>query len=208
MPRSLWYLFPPGDTHVPFFTSTLDPSVPDVTYHIYIKRDPAGGRAELHYYKAKSDAKIGPGEGERQTLYVLKASKEKRFQIPSTTLHRASEFTTPCVQVLIAGVRLRFFSGGHDLMQTGRAMQFHNGSGSVIREEPDRRDRKGWGPRRFRYGGRQFVWVTEGGNEGVPQTLYEVGEGMAEGREQDWEEGAQDCGCRRWQQQEVVLGGA
>ncbi len=35
-------------------------------------------------------------------------------------------------------------------------------------------EKTGWGPRRFTYGGREFVWETENKNEWQPQALYEA----------------------------------
>jgi hypothetical protein len=156
---------------VPFYTPTLDPRLPPYSFHVYVGADPAFTQ-QIIYFKAKSagDDKI-PGS-ERQTLYVLQARKRPRYQIPLTTFHRSSEFTTPCIQVAVTGVKMGYSK--YDTMLKGRPMQFYTSTPRVIREEPDRLDKKGWGPRRFTYGGRQFAWVTESNDEGMPQSLYEI----------------------------------
>jgi hypothetical protein len=153
-------------TPVPPYTPTLDPNLPVLSYHIYVSREPWTIGGHLYYYKVKS------ATDDRQTLYVLQAHKRYLHQISTTTLHRSAEFTNVCVQATITGVRPR--SNHIALRLKGRPMQFYTPSSRVIREEPDRLEKTGWGPRRFTYGGRQFVWETEDKNEWRPQALYEV----------------------------------
>lgn len=125
--------------------------------------------SNLYYFKVKSDTPV------HQTLYVLQAPKRSRYQIQQTTLHRSTEFLNPCARVLITPVRTT------DALRPeywkGRPLQVFGLTGRPVTEQPDRLERVGWGPRRFSYGGRNFVWMTESGNgkdEYPPQTLYEV----------------------------------
>jgi hypothetical protein len=151
---------------VPYYTPTLDPDLPAISYHIYISKESMIVGGHVYYLKAKS------ATDDRQTLYVLQAHKPSRYQMSTATLHRSAEFTNPCVRVAITGVKPSTDRVGSRLK--GRPMQFRTPSPRVIVEKPDRLERQGWGPRRFSYGGRQFVWETEDKNEWHPQTLYEV----------------------------------
>jgi hypothetical protein len=152
---------------VPLYTPTLDASLANETYPIYMSVEPTFLQGNIYYLKIKT-----PTE-DHQTLYVLQARKRPRYQIGLATLHRATEFTSPCVQVAITGVRPSSIDK-HITAVKGRPMAFYTMSSRVINEDPDRLERRGWGNRRFTYAGRQFVWETEGGNEARPQTLHEV----------------------------------
>jgi len=152
---------------VPLYTPTLDATLPDETYHVYGSGEATFLQGNIYYLKVKS-----PTE-DRQTLYVLQAQKRPHYQIGLATLHRATEFTSPCVQVAITGVRPSSLDR-HLTAAKGRPMALYTASSRVINEDPDRLERRGWGNRRFRYAGRQFVWETEEKNEARPQTLHEV----------------------------------
>jgi hypothetical protein len=144
---------------VPFYTATLDPNLPVLSYHIYVGRELTDD-GQRCYFKVKS------ATNDRQTLYVLQAETHHRHIIPTMTLHRSAEFTDTCVGVTTTAAALS--------SDRGRPIQFHTLSPRIIREELDRPGQGGWSPRRFTYGGRQFVWETENRNERQPQTLYEV----------------------------------
>lgn len=85
----------------------------------------------LFYFKAKS------ATDDRQTLYVLQVPKRHRYQMNMATLHRAAEFTNPCVQVLISGVEISSFNDKLGDAMKGRPMQFYTASPRPIREDPD-----------------------------------------------------------------------
>lgn len=144
---------------VPFYTKTLDPALPPIAYKIDVTADAAYTQA-ITYYKVKL------ATDETQTLYLIQIRKKHRYQIPLAMFHRSSEFTKPCIQT----------TPRHDkyaTMRKGRAFQHYTMSSRVIEEKPDRVENKSWDPRRFTYGGRQFVWVM-GKGEMHPQELYEV----------------------------------
>lgn len=148
---------------VPFYTPTLDASLPNETYHIYSSAETVFLTGRIFYLKAKS------ATDEKQTLYVLQARKAPRCQIPLATLHRSTEFLTPCVQVQIQPVN--FGNSAYSCI-TGRAFTLHTLSKRAIVELPDRHE-KPWANRRFSYAGRQFVW--EAGEAPLDgETLYEV----------------------------------
>lgn len=90
--------------------------------------------------------------------------------MPLVTLHRATEFTTPCVQVQIEPVRPEQ-STSYALLK-GRSLTLYGPSAQPIVEKQDRRE-KPWGFRRFMFAGREFVWETSK-NPYAPDTLYEV----------------------------------
>ena len=150
---------------VPFYTPTLDPAFPDVTYNIYLKPDGSSQQKYLYYYNVKLAT-----DGDSQTLYVLKIPKRLRQQIPITTFHRSSELMNACIETTITPVVTGLTE--HSAYKKGRPMEFSTSS-SYIEEQPDQLESNSWGPRRFTYGGRQFVWISEK-DESHPQTLYEV----------------------------------
>lgn len=102
---------------------------------------------------------------------MLQARKHHRYQIPLATLHRATEFTTPCVQVKIEPVKPEK-STSYALLK-GRSLELYGPSPRPILEKQDRVERV-WGFRRFLFAGREFVWETVKGDPFCPDTLYEV----------------------------------
>ena len=153
-------------TPAPFFTPTLDENLPKSTYHIYRDGDWVPFQHTQFYFTVQSDT------DDPQTLYTFKAIKPRKRQIRETTFHRVADFTSPCVRALVAPIQQD--RGKPVNAITGRPIDFHTLSSRVIREEPDRLDKPSWGPRRFTYAGRQFVWETEKKNHIDPQTLHEV----------------------------------
>lgn len=117
------------------------------------------------YFKAKSETE------DRQTLYVLQALKRFRYQINVATLHRATEFTSPCVQVLVDSVRPDRSSLVSAMK--GRGFRIADMSKRLIYERQDRTGERDWGSRRFQWAGREFVWETSK-NPYHFDTLYEV----------------------------------
>lgn len=148
---------------VALYTPTLDPTLPDVTYNISMKAD-VQQQQNLYYYKVKL------ATDDRQTLYVLKVTKRRGYQIPIAMFHRSSEFMNSCIQITITPVAPQVYE--FPLRSKGRPMELSTSS-RVIKEQPDQLEHDSWGLRRFTYGGRQFVWISEK-NESHPQMLYEV----------------------------------
>lgn len=160
----------PGFQHllqnpVPAYTPTLDLSLPKVTYHIYNSIENAFPAGRMCYFKAKS------ATDDRQTLYVLQALKRFRYQINVATLHRATEFTSPCVQVAIDAVQPDRSS--LVAAMKGRGFRMAGMSRRLIHECQDRERERDWGFRRFHWAGREFVWETSK-NPYHFDRLYEV----------------------------------
>lgn len=155
-------------TPVPYYSPTLPSKEPATVYHISVSQEKFKVGSFMYYIKVKSDTP------ERQTLYTLQAHKRTKHSIDKTSLYRATEFTKRCQKVVVTPVKPGFTEIEDSFK--GRPMTVYNDMGGRIEEQPDRLEKPGWGPRRFVYGGRNFVWVTEGTNEWVPQTLYEVSE--------------------------------
>jgi len=121
---------------------------------------------------ASAADKVAASEDDRQTLYVLKAVKENHYQIPLTTFHRAAEFTTPCITVRVTPIRPSPDKFGSKFK--GRSLHFYSALSRCIQEEPDRLERQDWCPRRFSYGGRQFVWDKDPESKLRSSALFEV----------------------------------
>lgn len=151
---------------MPAYTPTLDTSLPTVTYHIYSSGEAVFPTGHIFYFKVKSAADKEGG----QTLWVLQAAKRRRYQIGLATLHRSTDFTTPCVQVQIDPVKPERHSSIAILK--GRSQTLFCASPRPILERQDRVERD-WGYRRFHFAGREFVWETQK-NPFTPDTLFEV----------------------------------
>lgn len=151
---------------VPAYTPTLDFSQPNITYHIYNSTEGAFPAGFMCYFKAKSATE------DRQTMYVLQALKRHRYQINLATLHRATEFTTPCVQVGIDPVT-PVYNNSLATMLKGRNLRMAGMSKRLIHERQDRQGERDWGSRRFEWAGREFVWQTSK-NPYHFDTLHEV----------------------------------
>lgn len=135
-----------------------------MAYHIYSSGEAVFPTGHIFYFKAKT------ATADRQTLYVLQAPKKHRYQIPLVTLHRATEFTMPCVQVKIEAVKPEQHAS-YALLK-GRSLTLYGSSSRPVFEKQDRVERQ-WGFRRFHFAGREFVWETQK-NPYCPDTLYEV----------------------------------
>jgi hypothetical protein len=98
-----------------------------------------------------------------QTHYIAEANFVHNRQLTELKLYRVPEYDyNPCVTVAIASVT----PGGQYDTRTGLkgrpiGLTSTSLSGQQIVEQPDRLERAYWGPRRFAYGGRQFVWKPE-----------------------------------------------
>ncbi|CAH0021540.1 unnamed protein product [Clonostachys rhizophaga] len=133
---------------IPFYTPALDKSAPDTVFHVYISSENVFTSGRWYYFKVK-DA------DERQTLYVLQGLKRRRYQVSQTVLSRATEFTSPCVQTIVNPVQSTGSSldGG-----IGRQLTHYTSSPIPVVDKPDRNKHVLWTPRRFTWGGRNFVW--------------------------------------------------
>jgi hypothetical protein len=133
---------------IPFYTPTLDKTEPEIQFHMYMSSENIFTSGRWFYFKVKDSS-------ERQTLYVLQGLKRRRYQVSQTLLSRATEFTSPCVQTIVTPVQ----STGSKLDGgIGRQLTHITSSGLPVVDKPDRTKHVEWEPRRFTWGGRQFVW--------------------------------------------------
>jgi hypothetical protein len=146
--------------------STLTPT----TYHIHHSVEPKGYLSGyFHYMKAKDPVT-------QQTRYVLRAHKARRRQIHEAAFLRSSEYAgPPAIKITIVPVDVRKTGGSGSGSLYGRNMILQSAMG-VVEETVDRQLKPSWGPRRFSYGGRQFVWKERSGISNVmaPEDLWEV----------------------------------
>jgi hypothetical protein len=100
----------------------------------------------------------------KNIIYIYETRYQHRMQINQGHLYRASEYPEYCVDVIIAPINA--YAGWNMVAksgQRGRPIGLTSvilGTHQVV-ENPDRKERLPWGPRRFLYGGRQFVWRQE-----------------------------------------------
>jgi hypothetical protein len=133
---------------IPFYTPVLDKTQPEIKFHVYLSSENVFTSGRWYYFKVKDSS-------ERQILYVLQGLKRHRYQVTQTTLSRATEFTSPCVQTFVAGVQ----STGSKLDGgIGRQLTHITSSPLPVVDKPDRTKHIKWEPRRFTWGGRNFVW--------------------------------------------------
>lgn len=128
----------------PFFSLTLSPSAPTITYRITHSSElvSLGMRSYWFFVKDASNTHV---------LYALQFIWSNEAPIVETVLRRAGEFLP---QVGATSVRLQKTKGG-----TFRLMTRTIPDMGTITEIPDgEMQRKDWSPRRFEYGGRNFVW--------------------------------------------------
>jgi hypothetical protein len=151
-----------GSRSIPFYTPVLDKSHPGTQFHIYMSSENVFTSGRWFYFKVKDS-------GERQTLYVLQGLKRHRYQVAQTTLSRATEFTSPCVQTFVAGVPS---TGSRLDGGIGRQLTHITSSPLPVVDKPDRTKHIKWEPRRFTWGGRNFVWKQ--GNSITQTELCEI----------------------------------
>lgn len=155
----------------PFFSLTLSPDAPTVTYRITHSSElvSLGMRSYWFFVKDATNTHV---------LYALQFVWSNEAPIVETVLRRAGEFLP---QIGATSVRLQKTKGGTFRMMTRTIPEM-----GTITEIPDgEMQRKDWSPRRFEYGGRNFVWksaAAEGKKEGgmfgsfgiAWETLYET----------------------------------
>ncbi|KAJ5558650.1 hypothetical protein N7535_008866 [Penicillium sp. DV-2018c] len=128
----------------PFFSLTLSPSLPTVTYRITHSSELVnlGMRSYWFFVKDATNTHV---------LYALQFVWSNEVPIVDTVLRRAGEFLP---QVGATSVRLQKTKGGSFRLITRTIPDM-----GAITEIPDgEMQRKDWSPRRFEYGGRKFVW--------------------------------------------------
>ncbi|KGO60647.1 hypothetical protein PEX2_088290 [Penicillium expansum] len=155
----------------PFFSLTLSPSAPTITYRITHSSElvSLGLRSYWFFVKDATNTHV---------LYALQFVWSNEAPIVETVLRRAGEFLP---QIGATSVKLQKTKGGSFRMITRTIPDM-----GAITEIPDgEMQRKDWSPRRFEYGGRNFVWksaAAEGKKEGgmfgsfgfAWETLYET----------------------------------
>ena len=149
----------------PLYTPTLDPALPEVTYHVYMSAETVFTSGTWYYFKVKDAS-------ERQTLWALQALKRPRYQIPSTSLSRATAFTTPCVVTHATPVT----PSPRQPRPHGSAADPPFGSRAADAGQTRSHQTRGVGaaPLRFTWGARTFVWKKAAGWKNLTEELYEV----------------------------------
>ncbi|KAI2731547.1 hypothetical protein CBS147354_656 [Penicillium roqueforti] len=155
----------------PFFSLTLSPSAPPVTYRITHSSELVNLGLRSYWFFVKDSTNT-------HVLYALQFVWSNEAPIVDTVLRRAGEFLP---QIGATSVKLQKTKGGSFRMTTRTIPDI-----GAITEIPDgEMQRKDWSPRRFEYGGRNFVWksaAAEGKKEGgmfgsfgiAWETLYET----------------------------------
>jgi hypothetical protein len=158
-------------TQIPSFSLTLSPSAPTITYRITRSSELVDLGMRSHWYFVKDITNT-------HVLYALQFIWSNEMPIVDTVLRRAGEFLP---QVGATSVKLQKMKGGSFRLITRTIPNM-----GAITEIPDgEMQRKDWSPRRFEYGGRNFVWknaAAEGKKEGgmfgsfgfAWETLYET----------------------------------
>ncbi|KAG0157416.1 hypothetical protein PDIDSM_4601 [Penicillium digitatum] len=150
---------------------TLSPSAPTVTYRITHSSELVSLGMRSHWFFVKDATNT-------HVLYALQFVWSNEAPIVDTVLRRAGEFLP---QIGATSVKLQKTKGGSFRLMTRTIPDM-----GAVTEIPDgEMQRKDWSPRRFEYGGRNFVWKTaaaEGKKEGgmfgsfciAWETLYET----------------------------------
>lgn len=149
----------------PFYTPTLDTSLPTVTYNIHANIDQNPLKSTRWCYTRIKDSE------DTETLYICEALKKRRTQIPQVKFCRASEYPEPRYITDIAPVMDKGFPQIH-----GRPLKHASIYGGAVEERPDGEPGyRLWQPRRFTFGGRRFVWKADPARKkSGAEVLYEV----------------------------------
>ncbi|KAJ5747312.1 uncharacterized protein N7511_009008 [Penicillium nucicola] len=132
----------------PFFSLTLQPSAPGITYRITHSSELVDLGLRSHWFFVKDSTNT-------HVLYALQCLWSNEVPIVETVLRRAGEFLP---QIGATSVQIRKQKGGSFRMETRTIPDM-----GAITEIPDgEMQRKDWSPRRFEYGGRNFVWKSGG----------------------------------------------
>ncbi|CEL05791.1 hypothetical protein ASPCAL06906 [Aspergillus calidoustus] len=140
-------------TQLPPFAPTLPPGAP-TAYRITID-------SEFHNLNARGIWIFAKDLSNTHTLYALQAIWRQDTPIIEAVLKRPAELLP---QLGAVDVQLRRTRGGSFRVETRTLVP--DISGAVVVEVPDRGEHvRDWAPRRFEYGGRQFVWKGGGSND-------------------------------------------
>jgi len=175
------------NSSIPFFTPTLNASAPPKVYRISHDSEliMLGQRAHWMFVKDESNMHL---------LYAMHVLWQDDVPITAGLLRRASELLPACGAVYTKILRT---PGG------AYRLQMETTSQVLTTETPDRGQfTKVWSPRRFTYGGRNFVWEAQ--KDGGPwskfewETLYETQsvskkEGSKTGKMEDVKVGQKLC---------------
>jgi hypothetical protein len=146
-------------------TPLLSPSLPDVTYHVYVEQFNRFRQGTWFYFHVKNEDKTA-------TLYTLAALKGRRLQIPVVSMSRASEYHTNCASIVVEPLKKSYPSAASARI-VGRTFRIQTATTTVVADTPDRLEKE-WTPRRFTYGGRKFVWKESGSRVNFIENLHEV----------------------------------
>ncbi|KAL8942682.1 MAG: hypothetical protein Q9211_001280 [Gyalolechia sp. 1 TL-2023] len=164
------------------WSASLDASLPPVKYRISHSSELVSVGARSHWMFVKDETNT-------HTFWAMQTVWSNEVPITGAVLRRAGEFIpgAGAIQVAIRKTRGGSFNLEMESLTTGKTT-----------EMPDRGEHtKDWSPRRFEYGGRQFVWKDEGTakfGKSPWETLYETKrvwpkEGSKTGKKEDETEG-------------------
>ncbi|KAJ5313114.1 hypothetical protein N7508_003944 [Penicillium antarcticum] len=131
-------------TQIPFFSPSLATTAEPLTYRITHDSEfvELGARSHWLFVKDATNTHV---------LYALQAIWSDQIPITEAVLRRPGEFLP---RVGAVSVRIRKTPGGSFRLVTSTVPDI-----GIIVEIPDREAKsKDWSPRRFQYGGRNFVW--------------------------------------------------
>lgn len=131
-------------SQIPFFTPTLPSTAEPVTYRISTSSELVALGKRSHWIFVKDSTNT-------HVLYALQAVWSDDAPIVEAILRRAGEFLP---QVGAVAVRLRKTRGGSFRLVTSTIPDI----GTIVEIPDGEARRKDWSPRRFQYGGRNFVW--------------------------------------------------
>ncbi|RDW86496.1 uncharacterized protein DSM5745_03138 [Aspergillus mulundensis] len=130
---------------IPAFTPSLSPSTEIVTYRLSHSSELVALGVRSHWWFVKDSTST-------HVLYALQAVWSQEVPIVEAILRRAGEFLPEMGAV---NIRIRKTKGGSFRLVTSTVPP---NTGHIV-EIPDREAQsKDWSPRRFNYGGRNFVW--------------------------------------------------
>ncbi|KAE8139291.1 hypothetical protein BDV38DRAFT_242240 [Aspergillus pseudotamarii] len=133
-----------NSTKIPFFAPTLPSSAETVVYRLSHSSELLELGVRSHWWFVKDSAN-------KHTLYALQAVWSQEVPIVEAILRRAGEFLP---QMGAVNIKIRKTKGGAFRLVTSTVPQ----AGHIVEIPDGEAQRKDWSPRRFKYGGRSFVW--------------------------------------------------
>ncbi|KAL4884579.1 hypothetical protein BJY04DRAFT_168149 [Aspergillus karnatakaensis] len=133
-------------TKIPFFTATLPSNPETVKYCLSHSSDLVYMGIRSHWWFVKDATNT-------HVLYAGQCEWNNEMPIVQTKLRRAGEFLPEMGAV---NVKIRKQKKGSFRLETRTVPD----SGAIIEIPDGEQERKDWSPRRFKYGGRNFVWKT------------------------------------------------